>query len=282
MELNVGNNQHFSKKILHIIGETYKDAYPELNPNLTENFIKYELTLTEEIEKFERAIHKGTQMLTKQEKLTGKVAFDLYQNFGFPWELSLEMAQEMGKTIDYEEYESEFEKHKQKSRMAAAGMFKGGLADHSEETTRLHTAHHLFLAALQKVVDPEIRQKGSNITAERLRIDVNLNRKLTEEEIRRIEDLVNEKIAEHLPVVRIDMDKAEAEKIGAQMEFGKKYPDKVSVYFVGSQKEYFSAEFCGGPHVTNTQDIGSGGKKFKILKEENIGSGIKRFKAVLV
>lgn len=281
IQLNVGNNQDFAKKVLNIVGETYKDAYTELQFNPS-TFSQYEGILTEEIDKFERAVHKGTHMLMKQESLTGKVAFDLYQNFGFPWELTLEMAKDMGQIVHYDEYVSEFEKHKKLSRTAAAGMFKGGLADHSVETTRLHTAHHLFLAALQQVVDKDIKQKGSNITGERLRIDVNLQRKLTPEETRMIEDVVNKKIVEQLPVIRVDMNKDEAEKIGAQMEFGKKYPDRVSVYFVGSQKNYFSAEFCGGPHVSNTRELGENGKIFKILKEEAIGSGIRRFKAALV
>jgi len=280
-ELSITQYQEISKRILKSIGNTYKDAYPELNPDLTA-FLSYEATMLEEINKFEKAIHKGTQMLMKQEKLTGKVAFDLYQNFGFPWELTLEMATDLGQKVDYDEYVNEFQKHKELSRTAAAGMFKGGLADHSESTTRLHTAHHLFLAALQQIVDPEVKQKGSNITGDRLRIDVNLSRKLTGEEITKIEDLVNEKISQAIPVNRVDMDKGEAVKIGAQMEFGKKYPDRVSIYFVGSPSKYFSAEFCGGPHVSNTKELGADGKRFKILKEEAIGSGIRRFKANLV
>ena len=151
-------------------------------------------------------------------------------------------------------------------------MFKGGLADNSELTTKLHTTHHLLLAALQKIIDPTIKQRGSNITAERLRMDFNFSRKLTAEELTAVEKLVNETIKKDLKVERVEMTREEAEKIGAQMEFGHKYPDRVSIYFVGPRDKFFSAEFCGGPHVTHTGEIGA----FKILKEESAGSGIRR------
>ena len=157
-------------------------------------------------------------------------------------------------------------------------MFKGGLADQSETTTKLHTAHHLLLAALQKVVDPSIKQRGSNITAERLRIDVNFARKLTPEEIGKIEELVNKKIIEDLPVINIAMERDKAEKIGAQMEFGQKYPDRVSVYIIGDQSDYFSAEFCGGPHIKHTGALGT----FKIIKEESSGAGVRRIYGLLL
>jgi len=235
----------------------------------------------EEIKKFEKSLDKGLREIEKYKELNGTNAFVLYETYGFPWEMSAEIATTRGQNIDRQEFETEFKKHQDLSRTAAAGMFKGGLADQSVETTRLHTAHHLLLSALQSIVDPNIKQKGSNITAERLRIDVNLDRKLTPDELQKIEVMVNEKIAEGLPVVRVDMNKQDAEKIGAQMEFGKKYPDRVSVYFIGSEKDHFSAEFCGGPHVTNTKEIGEGGKKFRLVKDENIGSGLRRFKAVL-
>jgi alanyl-tRNA synthetase len=231
----------------------------------------------EEIRKFQKTIHSGLKILQKTEEIDGKSAFDLYQTYGFPLEVTIELLQQKGKTLDVEDFKKEFEKHKELSRSASKGMFKGGLADHSEQTTKLHTAHHLLLAALQKVVDPEIKQRGSNITAERLRIDVNFARKLTPEEIEKIEAMVNEKIQEKIPVTRVEMDRLEAEKIGAQREFGQKYPDRVSVYFVGPQENFFSAEFCGGPHVTNTQALGT----FKIIKEESSGSGIRRIYGIL-
>jgi alanyl-tRNA synthetase len=156
------------------------------------------------------------------------------------------------------------------------------LADQSRETTKLHTAHHLLLAALQKLVDPGIRQKGSNITAERMRMDFNIDRKLTAEEVTKVEQMVNQQIDLNLPVSRVEMPREEAEALGAQMEFGAKYPDLVSVYFVGSEKDWFSAEFCGGPHVSQTGELSEGGKRFQIQKQENVGAGLKRIKAALV
>lgn len=231
----------------------------------------------DEIRKFQKTLHSGLRILQKTESIDGKTAFDLYQTYGFPLEVTIELLKQKGKSLDVDGFTKEFDKHKELSRSASKGMFKGGLADHSEKTTKLHTAHHLLLAALQKVIDPEIKQRGSNITAERLRIDVNFSRKLTPNETQKIEALVNEKIAEDLPVIRVEMDRSEAEKIGAQQEFGQKYPDRVSVYFVGSQDNFFSAEFCGGPHVTHTGLIG----KFKILKEESSGAGIRRIYGAL-
>ena len=139
-----------------------------------------------------------------------------------------------------------------------------------------------MLAALQKLVDPNIRQKGSNITAERMRMDFNIDRKLTPEEVAKVEALVNEKIQQKLPVTRVEMPLEEAEALGAQMEFGAKYPDIVSVYFVGDRDNWFSAEFCGGPHASSTGDLGEGDKRFVIQKQENVGAGLKRIKAALV
>ncbi len=231
----------------------------------------------EEIRKFQKTLHAGLKVLQKTEHVDGKVAFDLYQTYGFPLEITTELVQEKGQQIDKEQFEGEFRKHQDLSRSAAAGMFKGGLADHSEATTKLHTAHHLLLAALQKVVDPTIKQRGSNITAERLRMDFNFARKLTPEEMQKVEELVNAEIAKDLPVTRMEMAREEAEKVGAQMEFGHKYPDRVNVYFVGPQDHYFSAEFCGGPHVEHTGIIG----KFKIKKEESAASGVRRIYGVL-
>lgn len=233
------------------------------------------LLLEEEAKRFGKTLERGLSEIEKVKVLDGKIAFMLYETYGFPWEMTVEIAAEKGQTVDRMQFESEFKKHQELSRTAAKGMFKGGLADGSEKTTKLHTAHHLLLAALQKVVDPNIKQRGSNITSERLRIDVNFARKLIPEEIATVEKLVNEKIIEDLPVTRMEMEKAEAEKIGAQQEFGQKYPDRVSVYFVGPKDVFFSAEFCGGPHVTHTGALG----RFKIIKEESSGSGIRRIYA---
>jgi alanyl-tRNA synthetase len=179
-------------------------------------------------------------------------------------------------------------KHSELSRAGSEQKFKGGLADHSEKTTRLHTAHHLLLKALQTVLGPEVHQRGSNITQERLRIDFSYNGKMTKEQIAEAERIVNEKIREELPVIRSTLPREEAEKLGAEHEFGAKYPDVVSVYSVGPQSatqkdpgfsEAFSIEFCGGPHVQNTRDLAG---TFKIQKEEAVASGIRRIKAVLL
>ena len=158
-------------------------------------------------------------------------------------------------------------------------MFKGGLANHNEKTIRLHTAHHLLLAGLQSVVDKSVKQRGSNITEDRLRIDFLCDHKLTDEEKKRVEDFVNEKIKEDLPVIRREMLLAEAEKLDAEMEFGTKYPETVSVYFIENKNGVpISKEFCGGPHVSHTGELGN----FKIQKEEAVSAGVRRIKAVLV
>jgi alanyl-tRNA synthetase len=227
--------------------------------------------------RFGRTLERGIKEMEKIPVLDGNIAFSLYETYGFPWEMTVEIATEKGQKVDRLQFEEQFRKHQELSRTAAKGMFKGGLADRSDETTSLHTAHHLLLAALQQVVDPGIKQRGSNITAERLRMDFNFARKLTPEEIKKTEDSVNEKISKDLPVTRAVMDREKAEKLGAQMEFGQKYPDKVSVYFVGNPDHFYSAEFCGGPHVTHTGALGH----FKILKEESSGSGIRRIYAAL-
>lgn len=260
-------------KLVEPVAQIYGDAYPDVLSKTGE----ITLLLEEEAMRFGKSLDKGLMEIEKIPVLDGKIAFQLYETFGFPWEMTEEIGRQKGQTIHRTQFEQEFEKHKALSRTAAAGMFKGGLADSSIETTKLHTAHHLLLASLQKIVDPAIRQRGSNITAERLRMDFNFSRKLTEEELAHVVKLVNEAIQKDLPVVRVEMERNDAEKIGAQMEFGHKYPDRVSVYFVGPQKNYFSAEFCGGPHVTHTGELGS----FKIIKEESAGAGIRRIYATL-
>ncbi len=233
--------------------------------------------LKQEALRFSKTLEKGLLEIEKIPELDGKIAFTLYETYGFPWEMTVEIAKEKGQHVDRAQFEEEFKKHQELSRTAAKGMFKGGLADNSVQTTRLHTAHHLLLAALQKIVDPTIRQRGSNINVQRLRMDFNFARKLKPEELEKIEALVNETIKKDLKVERVEMPRVEAEKVGAQMEFGHKYPDRVSVYFVGPRDTFFSAEFCGGPHVTHTGELGT----FKIMKEESAGSGIRRIYAVI-
>ncbi|HVO28627.1 MAG TPA: alanine--tRNA ligase, partial [Candidatus Paceibacterota bacterium] len=195
-------------------------------------------------------------------------------------------AAEAGFSVDIAGFQELFEKHQQLSRTASAGTFKGGLADHSERTTRLHTAHHLLLRALQIVLGPQVKQRGSNITGERLRMDFSFDRKMTDAEKAEVERIVNGKIAEDLPVIRSEMARGDAEKLGAEHEFGQKYPDRVSVYSVGPKgatpddpqfEKAFSIELCGGPHVTHTGGIG----KFRIIKEEASSAGIRRVRGVV-
>ena len=271
--LGLKNDWGFVGTLVGPVAEIYASAYPEVvqNQQSTRSLIN------DEAQRFAKTIEKGFKEIEKIASIDGKQAFNLYETYGFPWELSEEIAIGKGQSIDRAQFESEFKKHQELSRTAAKGMFKGGLADHSEQTTKLHTAHHLLLAALQKIVDPSIKQRGSNITAERLRIDVNFVRKLSPEEIVAIEKMINEKIDEKMEVKNVTMSKIDAEKIGAQMEFGQKYPDKVSVYFIGDPDAYFSAEFCGGPHVKNTGELGI----FSILKEESSGAGIRRIYGIL-
>ena len=245
----------------------YKDAYPELiDAPIAEK-------ITEEENKFRKTLEAGLKEFEK-----GTDPFILATTYGFPIELTVELAQEKGIAIDIEKFKTEMAAHQNASRAGAEQKFKGGLANTNEQTVRLHTAHHLLLAALQQIVDPDIKQRGSNITEERLRIDFNFDRKLTDEEKLAVENLVNEKINAGLSVIKREMPLAEAESIGAQMEFGAKYPETVSVYFIEDQNGTpFSKEFCGGPHVSNTKEIG----KFKIQKEEAVAAGVRRIKATI-
>lgn len=271
-KLGLSRDLTYIGKLVEPVAAIYESAYP----STVEKAGEMKLLLGEEALRFGKTLERGISELEKIEVLDGKIAFTLYETYGFPWEMTVEIAKEKGQQVDRGQFEEEFKKHQELSRTAAKGMFKGGLADHSVETTRLHTAHHLLLAALQKIVDPVIHQRGSNITVERLRMDVNFARKLTPEELAKVEELVNETIKKDLPVERVEMPREEAQRVGAQMEFGHKYPDQVSVYFVGSKDHFFSAEFCGGPHVTHTGELGI----FKILKEESAGAGIRRIYAV--
>ncbi|MBU0470324.1 MAG: alanine--tRNA ligase [Nanoarchaeota archaeon] len=268
----VGMPAGFCEPVVDIIFGMYKEDYPILDEK--KDFIISELRNEEE--KFERTLEKGLKEFEKMAKegdVSGVDAFLLFQSYGFPLEMTEEMADENNISVDVEGFLEEFKKHQELSRLGAEKKFKGGLADLSPETTKLHTATHLLNEALRKVVSPNIKQKGSNITPERLRFDFNFDRKLTSEEIKKVEDEVNRLIKSAIPVERKEMTKKEAEKLGAQMEFGQKYPEKVSVYFIGE----YSKEFCGGPHVENTKDLG----KFHIQKEESSAAGVRRIKAVL-
>ena len=262
----------FFEDILQNLCEQYSD--------LNWNLIYQEFN--EEEKKFRKTLKAGIGEYLKIRGDGGEIdinqAFYLYQTFGLPFDIVKEIDLNRTKNLKHEDFEKELAKHQELSRTASAGMFKGGLADYDSKTIRLHTAHHLLLAALQKMFGEQVKQKGSNINQERLRIDFSFDRKLTDEEKKSLEDMVNEKIGEGLQVVKKEMPKEEAEKIGAQMEFGVKYGNTVSVYFIEDKNgNVFSKEFCGGPHVENTSELG----KFKIIKEEAVSSGVRRIKAIL-
>ncbi|MBN2094156.1 MAG: alanine--tRNA ligase [Candidatus Zambryskibacteria bacterium] len=261
--------------------EIYKDVYPELLKN-KEKILE---SLKTEKEKFDKTLKQGMREFNWMLKtnagekiLPSSIVFELVTSHGFPFELVKEIAKEQGKIIEEEKFWNKMKAHQELSRTASAGMFKGGLADGGEETKKLHTATHLLRQALEIVLGEPIMQKGSNINAERLRFDFGFARKLTDEEKNKVEDLVNKKIAENLPVNKVIMKLAEAEKTGAAHTFGDKYGDEVSIYFVGDNLETaWSKEFCGGPHVENTGKLGH----FKIIKEEASSAGIRRIKAIL-
>ncbi len=261
----------FTSKVAETVFEIYND-YPEL---------KNKKTILQEIEneeeKFQLTLEKGIAQFKKfasNKIISGKEAFLLYQSYGFPREMITEECKREKIKFNEKEFELELKKHQELSRTATQGKFKSGLADQSEKTTKLHTATHLLLSSLRIVLEEDnIIQKGSNITPERLRLDFNFNRKLTSEEIKKVEDLVNAQIQKSCEVRREEMSPAEAKKKGAIGVFDKKYGEKVSVYTV----EDFSKEICAGPHVKNTCEIGH----FKITKEEGSSAGIRRIKAII-
>ncbi len=262
--------QSFLPKLAEVTEKIYVDLYPEIASK--RKFILAELRKEEE--KFEQTLEKGLREFSKMSKrISGGEAFLLFQSYGFPLEMTEELADEKGMEVDVEGFFREYEKHKELSKRGAEKKFKGGLADLSEETIKLHTATHVLNEALRKVISKDIKQRGSNITPERLRFDFSFDRKLTKEELQKVEDEVNRVINLGLKVIRKEMSKDEAIKLGAQMEFGAKYPETVSVYFVGD----YSKEFCGGPHVKNTKEIGH----FKIVKEKSVAAGVRRIKAVI-
>lgn len=244
--------------------EIYKDVYPELKSNESDIMT----VIQNEEEKFEKTLEDGLKQFEK-----GLDAFELYTTYGFPLELTIELAKEKGIKINVEEFNKKFKKHQEISRVGAEKKFVGGLADHSEKTIKYHTAAHLMLAALREVLGGDVYQKGSNITAERLRFDFSYPQKMTEEQIKKVEDLVNQKIKEDLPVVCEEMSLTDAKEKGAMGVFEEKYGNVVKVYSIGE----FSKEICGGPHVKRTSELGN----FKIVKEESSGAGVRRIRAVL-
>lgn len=262
----------FCKNVVVQVISVFKNDYPEL----VKNSEKIEKEIEREEDKFRLALKKGLAEFEKLVHIDGKVAFDLYQSYGFPIELTEELSKEKGFEINKEEFESEFKKHQELSRTASAGAFKGGLADHSEEVVKYHTATHLLHKALREVLGEHVEQKGSNLTAERLRFDFLHQTKVTPEEIKKVEEIVNEKIEEDIPIHFEMLSVKEAKEKGAIGLFEDKYStlgEKVKVYFIGN----YSTEICGGPHVEHTGQIG----KFRITKEEAVASGIRRIKAVV-
>ena len=258
--------------------ENLKEMYPDLakNAELIKNVIieeknKFVKTLAHGEKEFEKEMNKAKEQ--GKNKIDGKVVFKLYDTYGFPPEVTSELAQENNMTVDMKEFDELFKAHQEKSRMGSEQKFKGGLAEQNETTIAYHTATHLLNAALKVVLGPETHQRGSNITVDRMRFDFNCDHKMTEEEKKQTEDLVNKWIQEALPVTVEEMKKEDAVKSGAECMFIEKYPEVVTVYTIGN----VSKELCGGPHVKNTSELG----KFKIKKEEASSAGVRRIKAIL-
>ena len=273
--MGIGMPEGFTGEVAKVIIEQYKDVYPELKRN--EAFVLEQLSLEES--RFARTLKQGNREFEKlvekvqDGQIDGVSAFHLYDTYGFPVEMTQELARERGLTVDMDGFHECFRKHQATSQAGAEQRFKGGLADHSEQSARLHTATHLMHAALRKVLGPEVAQKGSNITAERLRFDFSFGRKMTKEELAEVERLVNEAIESHTPVTCEEMTVAQAKEQGAIGLFESKYGEKVKVYTMGP----YSKEICGGPHAQNTGDLVS----FKIKKEESSSAGVRRIKAVI-
>ncbi len=274
----LGIDHEFLSSIAEVVLSLYSKPYPELEEHrafIMEELAKEEDKFSQTLVKGEREFEKMLPNLMKgnSRTISGRLAFKLYDTYGFPIELTKELAAEHGFDVDQKGFEECFAKHQEISRAGAEQQFKGGLADHSEQTTALHTATHLLHASLRKVLGTHVGQKGSNITAERLRFDFTHPEPMTKEQIQMVEDLVNDAIKRDLKVTVETMSLDEARAAGAIAFFDSKYGEKVTVYTIGD----FSKEVCGGPHVTHTGDMGH----FKILKEQSSSAGIRRIKAVL-
>ncbi len=271
----IGIKDKFTRQLAEIVIKIYKKDYPELEKN--KEFILNELEIEEE--KFEKTLINGLRIIQdeipklKNKVISKELAFNLFTSFGFPLEMIKEVAKENKLTVDEQGFNELFAKHQEISRKGAEQKFKGGLADHSEEVIKMHTATHLLHQALRDVLGNHVRQMGSNITKERLRFDFSNPKALTSEEIKKVQNIVNKKIKEALPVKKLEMKYNDAIKQGAMAFFKEKYPEAVSVYKIGD----YSMELCGGPHVNNTKEIGS----FKIIKEEAVAAGVRRIKAVI-
>ena len=262
--------------------DTLKEMYPELHQNSN----KIKSVIIEEKDKFEKTLERGEREFNKivnrmknegQDTISGQDLFTLYETYGFPPEVTQDLAREAGLKVDTTEFDKLFKEHQEKSRMGSEQKFKGGLAGTGEQEVRYHTATHLLNAALKVILGKDVHQKGSNITPERMRFDFSCDHKLTDEEKKKVEDLVNEWISRGLDVKCEEMKKDDAIKSGAECMFIEKYPDIVTVYSIGNDRETVSKELCGGPHVKNTSELGH----FKIKKEEASSAGVRRIKAIL-
>lgn len=262
--------------------DTLKEMYPELHQNSN----KIKSVIIEEKDKFEKTLERGEREFNKivnrmknegKDTISGQDLFTLYETYGFPPEVTQDLAREAGLKVDTTEFDKLFKEHQEKSRMGSEQKFKGGLAGTGEQEVRYHTATHLLNAALKVILGKDVHQKGSNITPERMRFDFSCDHKLTDEEKKKVEDLVNEWISRGLDVKCEEMKKDDAIKSGAECMFIEKYPDIVTVYSIGNDKETVSKELCGGPHVKNTSELGH----FKIKKEEASSAGVRRIKAIL-
>ena len=274
-KLNIDINSDWEQQLAELIINKYSKYYGELERNkndiletLKNEKLKFNRTLEHGLKEFEKVV-KNVEGTT----INKDTAFRLYDTFGFPIELTEELAEERGLKVDTEGFKQKFAEHQEKSRQGSSGKFKGGLASTGEMETKYHTATHLLNAALKKVLGPHVHQKGSNITAERMRFDFSHPTKMTDEEKKQAEDLVNEYIKMAIPVEKLEMKKEDALKMGAEAMFIDKYGDIVSVYKIGD----VSLELCGGPHVKNTSELGH----FKIKKEEASSAGVRRIKAIL-
>lgn len=292
---NLGIQTNFCKDVANTYIEIYKNHYKELE----ENKEKILSAIDDEETKFNKTLLNGEKEFNnivknlKDKNLSGQIAFTLYESYGFPMEIIEDLCKENNLSFDKKGFEEARAKHQEMSRAGSEQKFKGGLADSSEIVVKYHTATHLLHEALKRVLGPDANQRGSNITAERLRFDFTHPTKMTPEEIKKTEDLVNEWIEAKLPVTREELPKEEALKRGAMHLFGEKYGDTVSIYTVGNlddgkskvkgeNENIKSVEFCGGPHVSNTSEIGSGNKVFKITREEAVSAGVRRIKAQLI
>ena len=270
--------------LIRLVADHYGDFYPELDAGVVIR------EFNEESAKFQKTLDNGLRELKKIESVDTQSAFSLFQSYGLPYEVIKELGGEKAKNLKREDFDEEFKKHQEISRagqekkfgghglLLDTGELKAANEEELKKVTRLHTATHMLQQALREVLGLEVHQMGSDITVERTRFDFTFPRKLTPEEIKAVEEKVNEKIREDLPMQKVVLPKAEAEKTGALFFFKEKYPDPVNVYFIGKElKNAWSKEFCGGPHVTHTSEIG----EFKIAKEEAVGAGVRRIRGTV-